>query len=67
MPKESSNQVTCIYCGQSVADNIAHCEHCGGVSHFQERGYRAGARHRFFYLVIGVSVFSLSMAFLLPR
>ncbi|KRT56725.1 hypothetical protein Ga0076813_10171, partial [endosymbiont of Ridgeia piscesae] len=40
---------------------------CGGVSHYQKRGYRAGARTRFVLFFIAVTVFCLFFIFWLPR
>ncbi len=59
--------VDCLYCGKPVPDEASHCPHCGAVSHFQKRGYRAGARGRFILLFAALAAFTLAMAFWLPR
>ena len=59
--------VNCMYCGKAIAEDVAQCPHCGAVSHFQQRGYRAGARIKFvlwFAVLVGASFL---LAFWLPR
>ncbi|WP_275100432.1 protein nirD [Sedimenticola hydrogenitrophicus] len=63
----SDTQVNCLYCGKKIANDVAECPHCGAVSHFQNRGYRSGARLRFVLFWIGVALFTLFFAFWLPR
>jgi predicted nucleic acid-binding Zn ribbon protein len=60
-------QVNCLYCGKKIPDDVAECPHCGAVSHFQQKGYRAGARLRFILYCIGVSVICIFFALWLPR
>jgi predicted nucleic acid-binding Zn ribbon protein len=62
-----SDQVKCLYCGKMVPHDQSHCQHCGAVSHFQQRGYRAGARGRFILLFILLVIISTFFAFWLPR
>jgi predicted nucleic acid-binding Zn ribbon protein len=61
------SEVNCLYCGKKIAEDLAECPHCGGVSHYQKRGYRAGARTRFVLFFIAVTVFCLLFIFWLPR
>lgn len=61
------NKIKCLYCGEQIADDVARCPQCGAISHFQKRGYRAGARRKFLIFFIAVTLFSLFMAFWLPR
>ncbi|PLY14168.1 MAG: protein nirD [Sedimenticola sp.] len=60
-------EVDCLYCGNRIPNDSAHCPHCGAVSHFQERGYRSGVRKRFIIFFIGLVLFCLFFAFYLPR
>jgi predicted nucleic acid-binding Zn ribbon protein len=60
-------EVNCLYCGKKIPDDVANCPHCGGVSHDQKRGYRAGARKRFLLMWIGVAIFCIFFALYLPR
>jgi hypothetical protein len=46
---------------------VAVCPHCGGVSHFQKRGYRHGARARFILMFTIVAIVTLLLALWLPR
>ena len=62
-----AGQVNCLYCGKQIAADVAHCPYCGAVSHFQEKGYRAGARKRFVLWFVALVVFCLLMVFWLPR
>ncbi len=61
-----ADQVECLYCGAKVPADRAHCPHCGAVSHFQQKGYRAGARRRFLVWLLLLSAFCLAMALWLP-
>lgn len=63
----SDEQVNCLYCGKKIDHDMANCPHCGAVSHFQNRGYRAGARLRFILFCLGVAIFSIFFALWLPR
>ncbi|MBL3589068.1 MAG: protein nirD [endosymbiont of Escarpia spicata] len=60
-------EVNCLYCGKKIAEDIAECPHCGAVSHFQKKGYRAGARKKFVLLFIALTIFCLFFIFWLPR
>jgi len=59
--------VNCLYCGKAISDDVAICPHCQGVSHFQKRGYRRGARRRFILFFIVVAITTLLLALWLPR
>lgn len=59
--------VNCLYCGNALNDDVAVCPHCGGVSHFQKRGYRHGARARFILMFTIVAIVTLLLALWLPR
>lgn len=61
------SQVNCLYCGKKIDNDVAECPHCGSVSHFQTRGYRAGARPRFILFWIGLALLCLFLVFWLPR
>ena len=61
------SEVACLYCGKKIADDIAECPHCGAVSHYQKRGYRAGARGKFVMFFIALVIFCLFFIFWLPR
>jgi len=60
-------EVNCLYCGKRISDEVAHCPHCGAVSHYQRKGYRAGARWRFVLFFVVLVMLSLFIAFWLPR
>ncbi|MET0110332.1 MAG: protein nirD [Candidatus Thiodiazotropha sp.] len=60
-------QVNCLYCGESIADDIDHCPHCGAPSHYQKRGFRIGGREKFLIFFVVLSAATLIMALLLPR
>jgi len=62
-----ADPVKCLYCGASVPADSSHCPTCGAVSHFQQKGYRAGARRRFLVWLLLLTIFSIFMAFWLPR
>ncbi|HHH13462.1 MAG TPA: protein nirD [Thiolapillus brandeum] len=62
-----ADQVKCLYCGANVPADSSHCPGCGAVSHFQRKGYRAGARRRFLVWLLLLTIFSIFMAFWLPR
>ena len=66
---EAPNQgnVTCLYCGESVAEDLAACPKCGAPSHFQNRGLRAGTKTRFVIFFVLLTLISLGMALWLPR
>ncbi len=59
--------VECLYCGAKVPPDASHCPECGAVSHFQQRGYRAGVRRKFVIWLVLLTIFSFFMAFWLPR
>ncbi len=59
--------VNCLYCGKTIPEDAAECPHCGAISHFQKKGYRAGARTRFILYVITVSILCIFFALWLPR
>ena len=61
------SRVTCLYCGKSIAEDLAECPHCGAVSHYQKRGYRLGDRKRFVLFFVIVVLASLFFVFWLPR
>jgi predicted nucleic acid-binding Zn ribbon protein len=60
-------QVKCLYCGRRIPDDVAVCPHCGAVSHFQKKGYRAGARRRYILLFTILVLLCTFFAFWLPR
>lgn len=60
-------QVNCLYCGKKIPDDTENCPHCGAVSHYQKRGYRAGAKQRFLLMFIAIVVFCFFFIFWLPR
>jgi predicted nucleic acid-binding Zn ribbon protein len=60
------SEVNCLYCGKAIPDDVAECPHCGAVSHFQQLGYRHGARRRFFWFVVAVALFCLVVALWAP-
>lgn len=60
-------EVNCLYCGERIADDVSHCPNCGAVSHYQQRGYRAGARRKFGLFVLILSVICIGLALWLPR
>ena len=62
-----ADQVNCLYCGKKIPADVAHCPHCGAVSHFQEKGYRAGARRRFVIWFIALVIVCGLMILWLPR
>jgi len=55
-------RVSCIYCGETIADDVAVCPACGAPSHYQERGFRMGARGRFILTFLLLSLATLSIA-----
>jgi len=59
--------VKCLYCGGDIPGDSSHCPHCGAVSHFQEKGYRAGVRRRFLIWLAILAAVSLFMVLWLPR
>ncbi len=62
-----ADQVNCLYCGKRIPADTSHCPHCGAVSHFQEKGYRAGVRKRFVIWFIVLVIFCGLMIVWLPR
>ncbi|MEW8028705.1 MAG: protein nirD [Candidatus Thiodiazotropha sp.] len=60
-------RVNCLYCGESIADDIDRCPHCGAPSHFQKKGFRVGGKGRFLILFALLSLATLVIALLLPR
>jgi predicted nucleic acid-binding Zn ribbon protein len=62
-----AGRVECLYCGKEIPDNVSHCPHCGAVSHFQRKGYRAGARRQFFLYLVLVVLIGILMALWLPH
>ena len=60
-------EVDCLYCGKKIPDDVAECPHCGGVSHYQKRGYRAGARRSFVLLFIALVLICAFFILWLPR
>lgn len=61
------NTVKCLYCGKKIPEDAAQCPHCGAVSHFQKKGYRAGARRKFVLLFIALVVICAFFILWLPR
>ncbi|HEB97260.1 MAG TPA: DUF2116 family Zn-ribbon domain-containing protein [Sedimenticola thiotaurini] len=59
--------VQCLYCGRPVPEDAARCPHCDAVSHFQKRGYRAGAKRRFVLLFAALVVIAIFLMLWLPR
>jgi len=61
------SEVSCLYCGKKIAEEIAECPHCSAVSHYQKKGYQAGACEKFVLLFIVLVIFCLFFIFWLPR
>lgn len=61
------SEVTCLYCGKRIPDDVARCPQCDAPSHYQERGYRLGARRHFVVWFVVLTVVVLFFAFYLPR
>ena len=64
---EMMGSVNCLYCGKAVSDQEATCPACGAPSHFQQRGFRLGARQRFILYFAILAICSLLIALILPR
>ncbi|HID46939.1 MAG TPA: protein nirD [Chromatiaceae bacterium] len=62
-----ADQVKCLYCGKKIPADSAHCPECGAVSHFQERGYRAGVRRKFIFWFVLLVIFCAIMIVWFPR
>jgi predicted nucleic acid-binding Zn ribbon protein len=62
-----AGRVDCLYCGKAIPDDASHCPHCGAVSHYQKKGYRAGARGRFVVYFIILAILCIFFALWLPR
>jgi predicted nucleic acid-binding Zn ribbon protein len=62
-----ADQVKCLYCGKKISANISHCSHCGAVSHYQEKGYRVGARKNFLVWFVLLVILCAVMILWLPR
>jgi hypothetical protein len=62
-----ADRVKCLYCGKEISADVAHCPHCGAVSHFQEKGYRAGVRGKFVIWFVILLIFCAVMIAWLPR
>jgi len=60
-------EVNCLYCGKGIADDCDRCPHCGSPSHFQQRGYRPGARRRALLLFSLFALAVIVIALVLPR
>jgi DNA-directed RNA polymerase subunit RPC12/RpoP len=60
-------QVNCLYCGEKIAEDASLCPHCGARSHFQQRGWRPGARRRFVVLFGLLVVLCFAVALWFPR
>lgn len=61
------SEVNCLYCGKKISDAVSECPHCGAISHYQKRGYLAGAKRKFiiwFLVLVVVSFFAMAW---LPR
>jgi hypothetical protein len=50
-----------------IPEDVAECPYCGAVSHFQKKGYRAGAKKKFVLLFIALVVFCAFFIMWLPR
>lgn len=61
------DQVNCLYCGRELPEDTAHCPHCGAVSHYQKKGYRAGSRVAFLIFFLILTTICLGLVFWLPR
>ncbi len=61
------SRVRCLYCGRTIADDQARCPHCDAPSHYQQRGFRFGARQRFVMFFVVLAVVVLGLALWLPR
>ncbi|HEC06101.1 zinc-ribbon domain-containing protein [Thiolapillus sp.] len=62
-----ADRVKCLYCGEKIPADSAHCPKCGAVSHFQERGYRAGVRGKFIFWFVVLVIVCAIMILWLPR
>ncbi len=60
-------EVNCLYCGRDIPANVPVCPHCGAISHYQQRGWRFGARRRFHVLFLLLVIACLAIAVWLPR
>lgn len=67
MEEAGLDKVTCLYCGKNIPGDVAECPHCGAISHYQKKGYRAGARRYFFILFVALSVVCFFFMLWLPR
>ena len=61
------NRVSCIYCGETIPDDVAECPACGAPSHFQRKGFRKGVQGRFMLVFLLLALASLCLALWLPR
>ncbi|HIE56325.1 MAG TPA: protein nirD [Chromatiaceae bacterium] len=62
-----ADRVKCLYCGKAIPQDVSHCPHCGAVSHFQQKGYRAGVRNRFMIWLLVLTLVSFFLILWLPR
>ena len=60
-------QVNCLYCGKSIPADASNCPHCGAVSHYQRKGWRAGMRRKFILLFVLLVILCTFFIFWLPR
>ncbi len=61
------SQVSCLYCGKKISEDVAECPYCGAVSHQQKKGYRAGARKKFLIYFVALVVLCAFFILWLPR
>ena len=61
------NRVSCIYCGETIPDDVAVCPACGSPSHFQRQGFRKGAQGKFMLVFLLLAIASFCIALWLPR
>ncbi len=64
--KEGVELVRCLYCGRDIPDHHPNCMHCGAPSHFQKRD-RMDVRKKFLIYFVILTIFTIVVAFLLPR
>lgn len=59
--------VNCLYCGKKISDEVSECPHCGAISHYQKRGYLAGAKKKFVLWFLVLVVVCVVAMLWLPR
>lgn len=61
------SRVNCLYCGEAIEDDLDRCPHCGGISHYQKKGFRFGTQKKFVIWFVLLVVVCLAAVFWLPR